>query len=263
MSDSAISTEEADLSVGEHGDGPPVVLIRGMADATTTWRAQVELAARWRLVIPSFAEPTPDGTANKRDFEREAGALERLRLMPAHVVAHSYGALGALIAAGRSPGIFRSLTVIEPPLLTVAQDVPPVRELGQTVADFIAGRQTSRVRLRALLDAFGHADEKQRDAPFGLQLRHVVNLVRNARPASDANPDLGAIADGGLPTLVVSGAHDVAAEVICTRLADHLGGRRLVVPGSGHFAPFAPTFNSNLERFLVVAERSHATACAG
>ena len=77
------------------------------------------------------------------------------------------------------------------------------------------------------------------------------------RPASEAQPDLDAVAAAGVPSLVLSGDHDPALEASCDALAERLGAQRDRLPGAGHAVQRAPGFNRRLERFLFAAETAH------
>lgn len=192
-----------------------------------------------------------------QDFERDCADLLDLLAAPAHVVAHSYGALGALLAAACEPSAFRSLTVVEPPLFAVAPDHAAVAALRDTIGEFARGRRVPRERLRDALDSFGELPSAS-NAEFGARLAHVVRLLKRSRPAEEARPRLEAIAAAGLPTLVASGRHHAAAEEICDRIATATGGRRIAIAGAGHLVPSAAEFNVALERFLGDVERASA-----
>src|SRR5687768_6187105 len=105
------------VAVIREGEGPEVLLVHGGAGPETTWGALAGLTARWTLARmhrrgypPS--PPRPDG---RNDFEVDAADVASLLGACPHVVAHSYGVLGTLIAATRQPDRVRSLTLIEPP----------------------------------------------------------------------------------------------------------------------------------------------------
>lgn len=73
-----------------------------------------------------------------------------------HVVAHSYGALGALIAAAAAPGSVRSLTLIEPPLHYLVPDDPEVARL-ERIGDAVLthGMDMDPAELREFLHLAG------------------------------------------------------------------------------------------------------------
>lgn len=82
------------------------------------------------------------------------------------------------------------------------------------------------------------------------------------RPPEEADPALEALAGAQLPTLILSGDHDVALERAYDALADRLGARRERLPGSGAAVQRTPQFNGRLERFLFSAEIGAAAPTA-
>src|SRR5687768_17114749 len=116
------------VSVIREGEGPEVLLVHGGASPETTWGALAPLRARWTLALlyrrgypPS--PPAPDG---RHDFAVDAADIAPLLDARPHIVAHSYGVLGTLIAATREPARVRSLTLIEPPLFHLVPGDPEV-----------------------------------------------------------------------------------------------------------------------------------------
>jgi pimeloyl-ACP methyl ester carboxylesterase len=211
------------------------------------------MAARWTLLFfhrrgypPS---PEPQG---RQDFEVDAHDIAPLLGAEVHVVAHSYGVLGALIAAGRQPRNVRSLTLIEPPLFFLAPGDPEVAHL-QRLGDEILtlGLQMDPARLREFLRLAGSPIEG--DGPLSEEVVRGVRRAQGSRLPGEARPDLGAIKDAGVPSLVLSGDHDAAIERICDALAAELGAERDVLAGAGHFVAAAPGFTARLESFIAGA----------
>jgi pimeloyl-ACP methyl ester carboxylesterase len=165
-------------------------------------------------------------------------------------VAHSYGALGALIAAARRPEAVRSLTVIEPPVYCVAQDDPAVERL-ERIGDTVLreGLDAEPEVLREFLRIAGAPGVDAGPLPEGVA--HGVRRAHGGRPPGEADLDLERIREARVPCLVVSGDHAAGLERICDALAVALTAERLVVPGAGHFVPAAPGFAERFERFLL------------
>jgi pimeloyl-ACP methyl ester carboxylesterase len=196
----------ASVAVRVLGEGPAVMLVHGAVGPGPTWKAQEVLTERWRLVLVTRRGFRPSPAADRQDFAADARDLEKLLTRePAHCVGCDYGAVGMLLAAGHAPELFRSLTLIEPPLLAGA----PAAE-----------------------------------GPAAAQVR----------PASEAEPDLAAVATAGVPSLVLSGGHDAALEAAYDSVAERLGAQRDRLPGLAHAVQRAPEFNRRLERFLFGAE---------
>jgi len=98
------------------GTGPAVLLVHGSVGPGPTWKAQEPLAARWRLVIVTRRGFRTSSPAAPQDHAADAADLERLLYREAsHCVGFGFGAAGVALAAGRSPGLFRSIVLIEPP----------------------------------------------------------------------------------------------------------------------------------------------------
>jgi pimeloyl-ACP methyl ester carboxylesterase len=192
--------------------------------------------------------PPLDG---RQDFDVDAADIAALLDSRPHVVAHSYGGLGALIAATRRPAQVRSLTLIEPPVYLVRDDpeVDRLKRLGDAVLTH--GLETDPVTLREFLALSGAPVVG--DGPLPDEVARGVRRAHGGRLPGEARPALDVIRDAGIPSLVASGAHATGLERICDALAEALHAQRLVAPGAGHFVAAAPSFPERLEQFLISA----------
>lgn len=242
------------LAVVREGSGDEVLLVHGGASPRSTWPALGALSEDRTVCVvhrrgfpPS--PPAPDG---RQDYARDAADLGPLLEPRPHLVAHSYGALGALIAAARRPDRVRSLTLVEPPLYRVAPGDAEVARLERMDRVVLTEGLGSDVgTLRAFLRVMGFAGV---DAdPLPAAAAAGVRRAQGSRLPGDARPSLEALRDAGVPTLVVSGGHAAALERICDALARRLDARRLVLPGAGHRVPAAPGFADRLREFLAEA----------
>jgi pimeloyl-ACP methyl ester carboxylesterase len=164
-----------------------------------------------------------------------------------HVVAHSYGALGAVIAATRRPECVRSLTLLEPPLYLVSDDpeVARLHRLGDAV--LANGLDTDPAALREFLAMAGaRVDE----GPLPDAVARGVRRAHGSRSPGEARPALDTLRDARIPALVASGGHASGMERLCDALAASLGAERVVAPGAGHFVAAAPGFAEALHEFL-------------
>lgn len=231
------------------GSGPEILLVHGGAGPRTTWGALAPLADRWTLAhVHRRGYPPSPPPRERQDFAVDALDLAPLLAGRPHVVAHSYGTLGTLIAAAAAPDSVRSLTLIEPPLNYLVPDDPEaarLERLGDTV--LAHGMDTAPAELRAFLRLTGAPIG---DGPLPRGVVAGVRRAHGARPTSEARPRLDAIRDAGVPVLVASGDHVAAFERICDALADALSGERAVRPGAGHFVASATGFAERLEAFL-------------
>ncbi len=240
------------IGVIRKGSGPDVLLVRGGASPQTTWSGLEQLTSRWTLLFAHRRgyPPSPPPLGGRQDFDVDAADLVPLLDSRPHVVAHSYGALGVLIAATRRPQQVRSLTLIEPPIY-LPQDDPEVVRLQRMGDEFLThGLETNPTTLREfLLIAGAPVDE----GPLRDDVVRGIRRAHGSRSPSEARPALDAVPDAGIPTLVASGDHTPAAERICDAVAEALRARRLVAPGAGHFVAAAPGFADRLEKFLISA----------
>nr|WP_275410163.1 alpha/beta fold hydrolase [Streptomyces sp. SID14478] len=224
-------------------------MVHGGAGPRTTWGPVASLADRWTLAyVHRRGYPPSPPPKERQDFAVDALDLAPLLVGRPHLVAHSYGVLGTLIAAAAAPDSVRSLTLIEPPLNYLVRGDPEVarlERLGDTV--LAHGMDTDPAQLREFLLLTGAPID---DGPLPAGVVAGVLRAHGGRPTSEARPDLDAIRGAEVPVLVASGGHAAAYERICDALAEALGGERSVHPGAGHFVAAAPGFTERLRAFL-------------
>lgn len=240
-----------EIAVTREGSGPELLLVHGGSGPPATWRALRPLASRWTLVLVHRRgyPPSPPGD---HDFDLDADDLAPLLASRPHVLAHSYGVLGSLIAAGRDPARVRSLTLIEPPLFFLARDDPAVVELEEmSNAVLRNGLDADPETLRRFLQLAGAGPVPE--GPLPGKLVHTVSRAHGGRLPGGARPALDRIREAGVASLVASGGHSAAIERICDALAEALTATRLILAGAGHFVQNAPAFTPLLERHLVAA----------
>jgi pimeloyl-ACP methyl ester carboxylesterase len=228
----------ADLDVLTLGAGPPVVLVHGsIVDARRTWRHQLVLAEHWRLLLvnrPGFggSPPLPRG-----DFEAEAPLVAELLGDGAHLVGHSYGGLGAMLAAAHRPEATLSLTLLEAPVGVPADPDPAWQTLRDEIRDLWGQDLPDQEWVVQFLRAVG--SDPDQFPPEMLELAvPLVPVFRHGRPFVDFEPPVSALAAARFPKLVVSGGHSAAFEGMCTVLARHIGAERAAIEGGGHEIQF-------------------------
>jgi pimeloyl-ACP methyl ester carboxylesterase len=243
-----------EIAVIRAGEGPEVLLVHGGASPRTTWGALSPLSARWTLALVHRRgfPPSPPPPAGRQDFDIDANDLMPLLDPRPHVVAHSYGVLGALIAATRRPESVLSLTLIEPPLYYLVASDPEVARL-EAMGDSVLthGLNTDTATLREFLQLAGSPGVDE--GPLPEEVAHGVRRAHGSRVPGEARPALDTLRDAGIPVLVASGNHSPALERICDALAGALNAERLIAPGAGHFVASASDFAGRLEEFLVSA----------
>jgi len=239
------------MFITDIGAGERVVLVHGGgASGVENWRPQLPLAERYRLIIPTRLGYPGSGPTDREDFEVDAALLAELLGGGAHLVGHSYGAVGALLAAAARPQSVRSLTIIDAACSAVAR--------GHVVVD---GYEAEMKRVVASPPAdvsdfvravFGILDAKMKlPDPLPPPLVAFGQRLRTLRWPWEAEIPLDALAATPFPKLVISGGRNPLYEVISDVLQDRLGGERFVIADAGHhFDNAADALNDALARFL-------------
>jgi len=240
------------VHIERHGNGPRVLLIHGsVTGGAATWKSQYPLSDRWELLIldrRGFGESPPvDGENFEADAEDIAEALDD----GAHLVAHSYGGVGALLAAAARPQAVRSLTLVEPMAYSVALDHDDVRRSVDQVASYFTENSGST---REFLAGFFQLMGVQAKLPDPLPpaLDTATRLLMRCRYPWTAHIPIDELAKATFSTLIVSGGHSPVFETICDVLATQLRAERTVIAGAGHSVPrIGAPFNDRLQRFLM------------
>jgi pimeloyl-ACP methyl ester carboxylesterase len=234
------------------GHGPSVLLVHGsVTNAAATWSRQRPLAREFRLIVPDRPGFPPNPPVAAVDFAAEVPLVHELLGEGAHLVAHSYGGVIALLAAQARPDLVRSLTVIEPPALSVARGHPAVEAFVRAIEEhWRSGPREPLPFLRGFLRIVG-APWEHLSEPLRPDLEQGARTLMVERLPTEAELDLRALASARFPTLIVSGAHSPALDAVCDVLERELGAERAVIPGAGH-APqrVDDRFNPLLAAFL-------------
>jgi len=218
-----------------------------------TWAGQRSLGERWTTLVLArrgFGESAP---ADRDDFEVDARDIADALGDGAHLVAHSYGGLGALLAAAARPEAVHTLTLVEPVAYLAALDHAGVEASVMALLKYYAsGPREPREFLQGFMPFVGMAGELP--DPLPPDTERAARLLMNARPPFTARPPVREIAAAGIRTLVISGGHSDVLEAICDGLAGQLGAERAVIPGAQHAVPAVrEAFNKRLEGFLAGA----------
>jgi pimeloyl-ACP methyl ester carboxylesterase len=264
------------LAYDVRGEGPPILFIQGVGVHADGWLPQVEsLASSYTCV--SFdnrgmgrSQPAGLGLTVREMADDSLAILDAEGWASAHIVGHSLGGLVALALAQAAPGRVRSLSL----LCTFAggRDAAPLT-LRMAWAGCRARIGTRRMRRRgflrlvmpppALFGAEADALAERLRPLFGHDLADqpaIVSSQLRAMRAADTTPRLGELA--GIPTLVVSGAHDPIAPPASGRaLAAGIPGARYVeYPDASHGLPIhrAERVNALLSQHLTAAKAAWA-----
>ena len=238
---------------------PRVLFVHGsVVNGDATWAAQRPLAERFELVIPNRRGFPPGPDVESVDFEDEAAWLDLYLEPGTHLVGHSYGGVIALFAAARRPELLRSLTVIEPPALAVAQGNPVADAFAESSTRlWESGPHDPETFLRGFLAAVNAPAPRGCFSPALLQGARTLMVERYPWTAEIPFADLEATR---FPKLVVSGGHSEAFDAVCDVLEERLGGERAVLPGAGHAVQrLGEPFNDVLADFVERAEQRSRT----
>ncbi len=120
------------ISYMDIGKGEPVVFVHGSVGDYRSWGAQMDTFAKNHRVIAysrRFAYPNKQIINDSADYSAVPHAkdlaelIKTLNLGPVHLVGHSYGALTSLLTTIAHPELIRSVTLGEPPVISLLQNV--------------------------------------------------------------------------------------------------------------------------------------------
>jgi pimeloyl-ACP methyl ester carboxylesterase len=217
------------------GDGPPVVLIHGLAGSTRWWVRNIGALARGHEVhiIDLVGSGKSAGSFVLRDAATIlAEWMERCGLRDAAVIGHSMGGYIAADLAGAHPAVVERLVLVDAAL------------------NFAGAPQPSAQSLSTLSYL-----------PFGMLPLIMPEAMKTGLPAlaraahAMVRTDMGpALAKIRARTLVVWGEHDPCVPLsLGYRLASMLPGKSLaVIKGAGHVPMWeqAAAFNQVVTSFL-------------
>ena len=123
----------AALEYVEQGDGDPIVLVHGSASDYRTWQAQMDAFAKryWAIAYSRRYHWPNEPIAAQSDYSMEEHVRDLEALLgvigpaPVHLVGHSYGAFVSMLLAMRAPELLRTLTLAEPPAITLFTSSTP------------------------------------------------------------------------------------------------------------------------------------------
>lgn len=241
----------AELYYEVFGEGHPLVLVHGGWGDHTSWRLVVdEFARSYRVVAYDRRGHSQSDRVTARDVfrahEEDLGALiEKLGIVPAHVVGNSIGGSIALRLGARRPEVFRSICAHEPPSLEVLRGDPEtealaedqVRKVAAVEELLAAGDMEGGARLFFETIALGRGAWEQ--LPQQSRRTYVSNaptFLAEMRDPEQLRLDLEGLARFPHPTLLTNGDNsrpEFAAVV--ERLARVMPqAERRTIAGAGH-----------------------------
>ena len=228
-----------DLFVESWGDGTPVVLVHGsLATGIEEWQEQRPLANEgFRLLVLDRRGYGRSPRADGEDFRADAEDVAGLMGDGAHLVGHSYGGLGALVAAARRPEATLSLTLLEPGAVGLGQHDPAARGLAEEIQRLWRQDLPDDVWVVRFLKTVG-SDPDEFPPDFLRVALPLVPLIRRGRPPWPSDLPLAELSRLSFPKLVVSGGHHAGFDAICDDLAGQIQASRIVIAGAGHEVQF-------------------------
>jgi pimeloyl-ACP methyl ester carboxylesterase/acyl carrier protein len=240
----------------EFGDGERVVFVHGGAfGGLDAWQTQLPLADRRRLIMVSRLNYGRSAPRKHEDYTEDGRLIAELLGDGAHIVAQSYGTLGALVAAAQRPAAVRSLTLIESAASHVAREHPAVADYERAMRTLTAAPPADPAELfRAFFNVIEPTARYPEPLPASLHA-FAASLQDGMWWPWEAELPLAAVRAAAIPTLVVSGGGRPVFEAISDALAAALHGERLVIPGGHGTQNTGTPFNEALADFLDRAER--------
>jgi pimeloyl-ACP methyl ester carboxylesterase len=266
-----IGVNGVELSYVDQGMGMPVVFVHGAWMDLRYWEPQREaVAAKYRFISYTLryhgTTPWPDdgrhysATTHATDL---AAFIRELNAGPVHLVGLSLGGRLATMTALERPNLLRSLTVLEPPLDDLLDDLPEARsvrdewnkafEALRMVAQSGDAIRATKLFYELVNDEGAGALDGQSEPlrQMVLDNARTVPLALSARPPAFSCATLRGIT---LPTLVVSGEQSPRSRILIDEIiAKCINGSRLaVIPEAAHLMSYQnpAAFNDALLDFL-------------
>lgn len=228
--DIRLQVNGAALACRECGEGSPLVLVHASISDMRSWEpVEPLLAARFRVINYSrrYAWPNvPIGDGIDDVLAQHAADLicliERLHLGKVHLVGNSSGAFVCLLAASRRPDLVRSLSLEEPPVVSMFfNQLPPspgeaIRLLLKSPAALVAfatfGARAIGPATKAFQDGKdGAALEYFARGVLGPAAYARITRARRQQMLDNLRPHRAALLGSGLP--VFTPAHAAAIRV--------------------------------------------------
>lgn len=243
--------------------GPTVVMVHGSAQGSQVggdlhFTHQRLLGEQgWQVAVPDRPghgqSPHPgrpdDAAADGEQLVRELIAPHADGV---HLVGHSFGGAVALAAAAQRPGSIRSLTIIEPAMAALATDLPVVRGFIFQIVRILLLSFSPIKRIQRFCELV-NIPQEIRGGSNDEELKRMGRAIKTMKlPSKKAlQSELAAVKAAGIPVLVVSGGWSPAFEAISDRVAELVGGKRLVIRSPHHFPQqVSDEFNQKLVAFM-------------
>ncbi|GAA1107513.1 alpha/beta hydrolase [Arthrobacter flavus] len=221
-----------------------LVFVHGSGSfGTAAWPTQHALASSYdclylrRHGFEAGADPLPT------DFAADQHIVVDALGEGGHVVAHSQGAISAMMAAVERPELVRSLILIEPACLSLTADLPATAAHRALVGPLYDRRDS--LSDEAFLQEFVRlVFSTEARHPATSEARRAAHRLRLQSPPWEA--PLGIVP--GVPTLIITGGWEPLYEEIADYLAV-TGARHVVAPGA-HRPQDTPDGDALIREFI-------------
>jgi pimeloyl-ACP methyl ester carboxylesterase len=214
------------------------------------------------VIIPSRLNYGNSATSPREDFEQDAEFIaELLGDDGAHLVAQSYGTVGAMLAAAARPEAVRSLTLIESAASSVARGAVAVDEHERAIKALLETSADAEDMFRSFYSLI--EPDARLPAPLPPALLAFAARLRHVRWPWEAEIPVDALRVAPFPKLLITGGQRPVFEAIGDALANLLDCERLIVPGGHGTQNVGAPFNRALEEFLLRAHKTPATGRTG
>jgi len=253
----------------EAGTGPGVVCLHANASSSSQWRALTDrLAVRFHVLAPDSLGAGKSGDwpdAGRVTLRDEATFLEpvfRRAGDPFVLVAHSYGAAVALVAAASLPGRISALALYEPTLFALLDQESPapndadgIRQAAALAGAALDAGNPDRAAAYFIDYWMGEGTWERNPEARKPSIAASVSHIRQWESALSTEPTpLSAFAALDIPVLYMTGTESPASSRSVARLLLSVlpNAQHVEFEGLGHMGPVthADSVNDVICRFI-------------
>ena len=243
--ESVRSKDGTAIAYRRRGQGPPLVMVHGSSVDHSRWGGvAAKLAEHFCLYLVDRRGRGKSGDAPlyaiEREFEDVVAVLEATEI-PAHLLAHSYGAICSLEAARLTTRIAK-MVLYEPPLPPPGREPIFPADLGQRLEALLAVGDREGVAESFLREVIRMSERDiqrlRRSSTWPVRIQAAHTISREVRVASTYLFRSGSFAHVRVPTLFLVGSRSPATMQAATAMASAavVGSQVESLRGQGHAA---------------------------
>lgn len=237
---------QIDLHYEEAGEGPPVLMIHGLAGDHSAWLPQMSvLKDRYRVVVfdnrGAGQSTQVDQPVSTRDLARDTiGLMEALGMQQAHVVGRSMGGAIAQIIALERPDLVRSLVLCA----SFARLDPLGRRVLTNMREVLEWRGSWADHARHSIPNFVGSAFYNRESEAIFRIETLIGgetrlpaCYIQQNHACLEHDTLDRIDQIGCPTLIMTGSNDpICSPTAAGWMAERIPNARMIMfEGCSHF----------------------------